>query len=100
MPRALKTMARPARPDAAALRELAATADPSIPPAVMPATGSEIVNMRLKSSLIDELDAAAEKERTTRKVIITRALALAGYHVPEDDLQDRTPKKRRRGMAA
>jgi predicted transcriptional regulator len=100
MPRELKTMARPARPDAAALRELAATADPSIPPAVMPTTGSEIVNLRLTSSLVDDLDAAAEAERTTRKVIITRALAQAGFRVPAHDLQDRTPKKRRRGLAA
>jgi predicted transcriptional regulator len=97
MPRALKTVARP---DAAALRQLAATVDPSIPPAVMPTAGSEIVNLRLSSGLVDDLDAAAEKERTTRKVIITRALAQAGYHVPAHDLQDRTPKKRRRGAAA
>jgi hypothetical protein len=98
MVRALKTLVQ-SRPDATALRELAAAADPSMPPAIMPSIGSEIVNVRLSSSLIDELDAAAERERTTRKVIITRALAEAGYRVPAHDLEDRTPKKRRRVAA-
>ena len=93
MSRVLKTVARP---DAAALLELASTASPSLPPAVMPVTGSEIVNLRLSVSLIDELDAKAEAERTTRKVIITRALANAGFRVPEHDLEDRTPRRRRR----
>lgn len=93
MSRALKTMARP---DSEALLKLAETANPTMPPAVMPVTGSEIVNLRLSVGLVDELDAAAEAERTTRKVIITRALAAAGYRVPSHDLEDRTPRRRRR----
>ena len=95
MARVLKTLI-PDRPSADALRQLAA-ADPTIPPAVMPHTGSEMINLRLSSSLVDELDATAEAERTTRKVVITRALAKAGFRVPQHDLEDRTPKKRRRG---
>jgi hypothetical protein len=95
MSKLLKNLARPDRPDAAALRQLA-TADPTIPPAVMPRTGSEMINIRLSSVLVDDLDAAAEAERTTRKVIVTRALANAGYRVPAHDLEDRTPRKRRR----
>jgi hypothetical protein len=95
-----KMLKQMTRPDAAALRDLAA-ADPSLPPAVMPRSGgSEIINLRLSSTLIDDLDAAAETERTTRKVIITRALAKAGYHVPAHDLEDRTPRKRRDRRAA
>jgi len=94
MARSLKTLVQSDRPDAATLRELAA-ANPTIPPAVMPG-GSEIMNLRVASSLIDALDAAAEAEGTTRKVIITRALAQAGFPVPAHDLQDRTPRKRRR----
>jgi hypothetical protein len=97
--RALKTLAKPSRPDAAALRALAARADPSMPPAVMPVVGNAMVNIRLALSLINELDAAATAEGTTRKVIITRALAQAGYRVPAQDLEDRTPKTRR-GAAA
>jgi hypothetical protein len=96
MPKVLKTIERTARPDAAALRELAATADPSIPPAVMPTTGSEIVTVRLSTGLVDQLDAKADAEGTTRKVVITRALAAAGYRVPAHDLEDRTPRRRRR----
>ena len=99
MGRMLKTLVQPSRPDAAALRALAATADPSIPPAVMP-TGTAMINVRLSSALVDELDEAAEAEGTTRKVIITRALAKAGFRVPAHHLEDRRPKKRRRGMAA
>jgi hypothetical protein len=95
MPRSLKTLTSD-RPNADTLRQLA-TADPTIPPAVMPRTGSEMINLRLASSLVDELDATAEAERTTRKVVITRALANAGFRVPQHDLEDRTPKKRRRG---
>jgi hypothetical protein len=94
MARPLKTL-RSNPPSAAALRQLA-KADPTIPPAVMPRTGGEVINLRLSSSLVDELDAAAEAGRTTRKVIITRALAKAGFHVPAHDLEDRTPRKRRR----
>lgn len=96
MSRPLKTLVRP---DAAALMELASTTNPSMPPAVMPTTGSEIVNLRLSTSLIDELDAKADAEGTTRKVIITRALAAAGFRVPQHDLEDRTPRKRRRRAA-
>ena len=84
MARSLKSLQT--RPDAAALRQLA-TADPTIPPAVMPsrngrrADAGEMLNLRVASSLIDQLDAAADAERTTRKVIVTRALAAAGYRV-------------------
>src|SRR5450631_4385279 len=99
MARTLKTLVPPSRPDAAALRALAATADPSMPPAVMP-TGTEMINVRLSSGLVDELDSAAAAEGTTRKVIITRALAAAGFRVPAHDLEDRTPRKRRRAAAA
>jgi hypothetical protein len=87
------------RPDASALRELAA-ADPTIPPAVMPRTGSEVINLRVASDLVDQLDAAADAEGTTRKVIITRALAKAGYRVQQHDLEDRTPRRRRDRIAA
>lgn len=96
MSKSLKSLASPTtRPDATALRELASSVDPAMPPAVMPQTGSEMVNVRLSSSLVDELDAAAEADGTTRKVIITRALAKAGFRVPQHDLEDRTPKRRR-----
>jgi len=92
MARPLKTLVPPNRPDAATLLALAATADRSMPPTVMP-TGSEMINVCLSSGLVDQLDAAAEDEGTTRKVIVTRALATAGFCVPAHDLEDRRPKK-------
>jgi hypothetical protein len=96
MAKPLKSVARTeSRPDAATLRNLAESADPTIPPAVMPRTGSEMINLRLSSSLVDQLDDAAEAEGTTRKVIITRALEKAGFRVPAPDLMDRTPVRRR-----
>jgi predicted transcriptional regulator len=61
----------------------------------MPSTGSEVVNFRVASSVVDQLDAAADAEGTTRKVIITRALARAGFRIPQPDLEDRTPRRRR-----
>jgi hypothetical protein len=94
MIRSLKAL-RSDQPDAAALRQLA-RAESTIPPAVMPRTGSEMLNLRVSPALVDELDAAAEAERTTRKVIVTRALAKAGFNGPAHDLEDRTPRKRLR----
>jgi hypothetical protein len=70
------------------------TADPNAQRTVLPATG-------VSPDLVDQLDAAAEAEHTTRKVMTTRALVVAGYHVRPADLEDRTPKTRhsRRAMA-
>ena len=67
-----------------------------IPPAVMPSDGQRD-RQRATSlqRLVDQLDAAAEAEGTTRKVIITRALAKAGFRIPQPDLEDRTPRRRR-----
>lgn len=45
-----------------------------MPPAVVPQTDSEMINLRLSSNLIDELDAAARADGTTCKVIVTRPL--------------------------
>jgi hypothetical protein len=61
----------------------------------MPSEGSEVVNFRVSSSVVDQLDEAADTEGTTRKVIITRALVKAGFRIPPPDLEDRTPRRRR-----
>lgn len=67
-------------------------------PVAPPATSrSEVVNLRVASSVVDQLDAAAEAAGTTRKVIITRALVKAGFQIPQHDLEDRTPRRRRSG---
>lgn len=65
-------------------------------PAEIQNRGSEMIAIRIASSVVDQLDAAAEAAGTTRKVIITRALAKAGFRIPQPDLEDRTPRRRRR----
>lgn len=67
------------------------------PDARPPLTGSQVISLRLSSTVVDELDAAANAERTTRKVIIARALAKAGFHIPQHDLEDRALRRRVRG---
>ena len=57
------------------------------------------MNLRVSSDVIDQLDATAETEGTTRKVMVTRALAAAGYRVAAHDREDRPPEKRRRRAA-
>ncbi len=88
----------PARLAPDTLRRLAAGADPSQPPAVMPAQ-STLITLRVQIALADAIAEAAEAEGTTQKVIITRALAAAGFNVAPADLEDRTPRRRARGAA-
>jgi predicted HicB family RNase H-like nuclease len=59
-----------------------------------PAAG-KLITLRVSSSLVAELNAAAAREGTTRKVMITRALAQAGYGVAQIDLEDRSRRRRR-----
>lgn len=92
MARSLKP---PARTDGAA-RRTPGVARPPAPAAEIPSTRSELINFRVAPSVVDQLDAAAEAAGTTRKVIITRALAKAGFRIPQPDLEDRTPRRRRR----
>lgn len=79
------------------LRRLAAGADPSQPPAVMP-VGSTLLTLRVQPDLADAIADAAQAQGTTQKVIVTRALAAAGFDVMQVDLEDRTPRRRRRGV--
>ena len=78
------------------LREITARADPTQPPAVMPAQeGSELLTLRVRTSLADAIRDKAETEGITAKMVITRALAAAGLPVSAVDLEDRTPRRRR-----
>src|SRR3954464_11409532 len=80
----------------AQLREIAEQIAPNQPPAVMPPRRtSTLVNLRVDTALADWLAARAEAEGTTQKVILTRALAAAGAPVSPQDLEDRTPRRRR-----
>jgi hypothetical protein len=80
----------------ARLREIAEQMAPTQPPAVMSSRRtSTLINLRVQTDLADWLADRAETEGTTQKVIITRALAAAGAPVSPQDLEDRTPRRRR-----
>ena len=89
----------PRRNPAAALAA-AATVAPTLPPtrveAPAPADPVAQLNLKVRTSLIDQLAEAAGKEGTTQKVVVCRALAAAGFRVHEDDLSDRGNHRRRR----
>ena len=89
----------PRRDPAAALAAAAAVA-PTLPPtrveAPEPADPVAQLNLKVRTSLIDQLAEAAGREGTTQKVIVCRALAKAGFRVHEDDLSDRGNHRRRR----
>lgn len=56
------------------------------------------VNIRVRRALGDQLADRARTEATTQKVLICRALAIAGFRIHPDDLRA-SPPSRRRGMA-
>jgi hypothetical protein len=81
----------------AQLRGIAEQMAPTQPSAVMPnRRTSTLVNLRVETALADWLADRAAEEGTTQRVIITRALAAAGAPVSLLDLEDRTPRRRRR----
>jgi hypothetical protein len=88
------------RRDPAAALAAAATVAPTLPPtrveAPAPADPVAQLNLKVRTSLIDQLAGAAAKDGTTQKVIVCRALAAAGFEVHEDDLSDRGNHRRRR----
>ena len=89
----------PRRDPAAALAAATAVA-PTLPPtrmeAAVPVDPVAQLNLKVRTSLIDQLAEAAGREGTTQKVIVCRALAKAGFRVHEDDLSDRGNHRRRR----
>lgn len=88
------------RRDPAAALAAAATVAPTLPPtrveAPAPADPVAQLNLKVRTSLIDQLADAATKDGTTQKVIVCRALAAAGFKVHDDDLSDRGNHRRRR----
>jgi hypothetical protein len=96
------TAARPPdlRRDPAAALAAAAAVAPTLPPtrvdATPPTDPIAQLNLKVRGSLIDQLSKTAEREGTTQKVIVCRALAAAGYRVHPDDLADRGNHRRRK----
>ena len=84
------------RPDATALRRVAADAGRSLPPAtVRPGRRTVLINVKVSEDLAIALAERAEAEGMTQKQVITRALASAGLPVNALDLEDRSPRRRR-----
>jgi len=95
-PKALAIPQTSHRLEPARMRAIAEQMAPTQPPAIMPAKRtSTLINLRVETSLADWLADRAEGEGTTQKVIITRALAAVGAPVSAQDLEDRTPRRRR-----
>src|SRR5690349_4637070 len=88
------------RRDPATALAAAASVAPTLPPTrVEPPPIRDPVgqlNLKVRTSLIDQLANAAIRESTTQKVLVCRALAEAGYLVHPDDLNDRGNHRRRR----
>lgn len=88
------------RRDPAAALAAAVAVAPTLPPtrveAPAPADPVAQLNLKVRTSLIDQLARAAGEEGTTQKVIVCRALAAAGFRVHDDDLSDRGNHRRRR----
>jgi hypothetical protein len=84
------------RPNANILRQVAAEAGRSIPPAVVKASRRTVlINVKVDEELAIALADRAQAEGVTQKQIIMRALAAAGLPVSPLDLEDRTPRRRR-----
>ncbi len=101
----LKSLAKPSeiavstrsadRPDANVLRQVAADASRSMPPAVVqPTRRTVLINVKVDETLAIALAERAQSERITQKQVIMRALAAAGLPVDPLDLEDRTPRRR------
>lgn len=88
------------RRDPATALAAAAAVAPTLPPtrveAPVPTDPIAQLNLKVRTSLVDQLADVAARERTTQKVIVCRALAKAGFRVHEDDLSDRGNHRRRR----
>ena len=52
------------------------------------------LNLRVRSSTIDALMAAARERGLTMKQVVCQALADAGIAVAPADLEDRTPRRK------
>jgi hypothetical protein len=84
------------RPDANVLRQVAADAGRSMPPAVVRAKRRAVlINVKVDETLAIALAERAQAEGITQKQVIMRALAAAGLPVSSLDLEDRTPRRRR-----
>lgn len=73
----------------------AAEAAPSLPPAQMPVEDRPTtLNLRVRTSTISALSAAADERNLTMKQLVAQGLEAIGVRVAAADLEDRTPKRK------
>ena len=89
--------ARSDRPDASVLRQVAADAGRTVPPAVVRTERRRqvLINVKVDEELAIALADRAVADGVTQKQILMRALAAAGLPVNPLDLEDRTRRRRR-----
>jgi hypothetical protein len=93
--KASQVVVPPDRPGASVLRQVAADAGRTMPPAVVrPTRRTVLINVKVDEALAIALAERAQAEGTTQKQVIMRALAAAGLPVNPLDLEDRTPRRR------
>lgn len=95
----LKSRSRPSPAEALAA---ATSTAPHLPPTQMPTVADRPATMtlRLRESTIAALTTKARERGLTIKQLVTTTLAEAGVAVAPADLEDRTPRRRLRGLAA
>jgi len=82
-------------PSANVLRQIAADAGRSLPPATVRTNRRTVlINVKVDEALAIALAERAQTEGVTQKQIIMRALKAAGLPVSPLDLEDRTPRRR------
>lgn len=94
--KSLKPRGAPPRlPPEEALR-ISAQEAPTLPPARVEAQDrSTTLNLRLRTSTVDAIAAHAKERGLTQKQLVMRALADAGVDIAPEDLEDRTPRRKR-----
>jgi len=85
----------PARLPAEEALRISAQQAPTLPPAQVAADDrSTTLNLRLRTSTVAALARWAKETGQTQKQVVCRALAEAGVAVADEDLEDRTPRRR------
>ena len=95
----MKAPLKPRRPSPAEALAIATSTAPQQPPVqIAEATidGSTTLNLRVKASTIKALMDAAKAQGLTMKQVVCQALDRAGLPIAPADLEDRTPRRRKR----
>lgn len=92
----MKAPLKSRRPSPTEAVEIATRAAPQHPPAQAPAAEdvATALNLRMRTSTVNALAAAATARGITMKQVIARALQKDGIEVAAPDLEDRTPRRR------